>query len=435
MARSKIFTALLEESEKISKEGGNILNKVVPINKQKTLEKIPKTNKLYQAEGTGQGQDKNRTETGQEQYKSRIKTGQEQGRDRTGTRQEQYRDSIGTEQGQYRDSIEPIQKQYSNNIEKINNNKITLPKKQLQIYMWFINRGFKGIFNKPVIQKETKIAYTTIRKAIRKFEALQLMKISYNNSLKYYEYIINTQKNVNRNIIKIGTVSGQYQDSIGIGQGREQEQDRDRTETGLNNSSSSYIYKTTTTEKTEQDRDRTRIEFFKEIQTILNQNPELGYWKQKSLTAKQIAEWIKTANCNLDMMIQYLCYCRFEMLDLNFEKSKPIENVFNWFFRILERTGGYPKPKGYKSFQEKKIETERQSVKQKEKEAREIREIYECKVKAEQDKKFWNMMNDPEGNFYKKCFENLNNFQKNRSTGKSFEMSMRGVFNKIILEG
>ena len=161
----------------------------------------------------------------------------------------------------------------------------------------------------------------------------------------------------------------------------------------------------------------------------------MGYWRQKKLTAKQIIKWMEIANCDIDTMIQHLCYCRFEMVDLDFEKTKPIENVFNWFFRILEKTGGYPKPKGYKSFQEKKIEMERQIVKEKEKEACEIREIYECKVKAEQDKKFWNMMNDPEGNFYKKCFENLNDFQKNRSTGKSFEMSMRGVFNKIILEG
>ncbi len=64
---------------------------------------------------------------------------------------------------------------------------------------------------------------------------------------------------------------------------------------------------------------------------------------------------MKTAECNLENMIQYLCYCRFEMVDLGMEESKPVKNVFNWFFKILERTGSYSKPKGYKSYWEKQI--------------------------------------------------------------------------------
>ena len=160
----------------------------------------------------------------------------------------------------------------------------------------------------------------------------------------------------------------------------------------------------------------------------------MGYWRQKKLTAKQIIKWMEIANCDIDTMIQHLCYCRFEMVDLDFEKTKPIENVFNWFFRILEKTGGYPKPKGYKSFREKKIEAERQIVKQKEKEAQEIRELHQRKIKAEQDKKFWDMMNDPEGELFKKCFEKINSFQKRKPAGKGFEISMRSIFDKITLE-
>jgi len=106
-------------------------------------------------------------------------------------------------------------------------------------------------------------------------------------------------------------------------------------------SSSSYIDKTTTKGN---------------IESILSSNPELGYWRNKGLTEKQIDQWMKTAKCSLENMIQYLCYCRFEMVDLNLEESKPVENVFNWFFKMLERTGSYPKPKGYKSHQEKQIE-------------------------------------------------------------------------------
>ena len=63
------------------------------------------------------------------------------------------------------------------------------------------------------------------------------------------------------------------------------------------------------------------------------------------------------------------------MLNLDFEKSKPIKNVFNWFFRMLEKTSGYPKPKGYKSFHEKTIEMELKIIQEKEKEAQKFREM------------------------------------------------------------
>ncbi len=134
-------------------------------------------------------------------------------------------------------------------------------------------------------------------------------------------------------------------------------------------------------------------------------------------------------------MIQYLCYCRFEMVDLGVEESKPIKNVFNWFFKIIEKTGSYPKPKGYKSHEEKQLETEREIVAQRKKEAQEAKELYQAKIKAEQDKKFWNMMNDPGSDLYKQCFDCLNPFaKKQHTTGKGFEMSMRATFDSLTLE-
>jgi len=151
----------------------------------------------------------------------------------------------------------------------------------------------------------------------------------------------------------------------------------------------------------------------------------------KRLTSKQIIAWMKTADCSLNTIIQYLCSCRFEMVDLDFEKSKPIENVFNCFFKILEKTGGYPKPKDYKSFQDKKITIERELIEKQENESLELKKLYQRKIEAEQDKKFWSMMSEPEGKLYKKCFEELNNFQKKKNKGKAFEMSMKDIFKKL----
>jgi len=184
----------------------------------------------------------------------------------------------------------------------------------------------------------------------------------------------------------------------------------------LFNSSSLYIETTT----------------IKKIEIALNNHPEFGYWRQKGLTSKQIEQWIKTTNCSVEIIIQYLCYCRFEMVDLGVEESKPIKNVFNWFFKIIEKIGSYPKPKGYKSHEEKQLEVEREIVTQRKKEAQEAKELYQGKIEAEQDKKFWNMINDPGSDIYKQCFDALNSFAKKQpTTGKGFEMSMRAAFNSL----
>ena len=193
-----------------------------------------------------------------------------------------------------------------------------------------------------------------------------------------------------------------------------------RAVTGTDTISSSIFIKTTTN---------------KDIDKILQYEPELGYWRQKGLTAKQIENWMQQANCSLENMIQYLCYCRFEMVDLGLEDSKPVKKVFDWFFRILERTGAYPKPKGYKSYQQKQLESERQLVEQKEKEAREAEELYRRKVQADQDKKFWDMMNEPEGDLYKQCYDSFSSFQKKHTSGKAFELAMRAAFDNLIEKG
>jgi hypothetical protein len=169
-----------------------------------------------------------------------------------------------------------------------------------------------------------------------------------------------------------------------------------------------------------------------EIDTVLTNYPELGYWRQKGLTEKQINLWMKTAECSLENMIQYLCYCRFEMVDLGMEESKPVKNVFNWFFKILERTGSYPKPKGYKSHREKQIDQEKQIVEQRAEEIRELKEIRHQKWQQQRDLEFEDIMADPECDLYKQCLGSLNEFSKKRKNTKGFEISMRAAFDKVF---
>jgi hypothetical protein len=143
---------------------------------------------------------------------------------------------------------------------------------------------------------------------------------------------------------------------------------------------------------------------------------------------------MKVADCSFETMLQYLCWCRFDMVDLDQEKKKPIDNVFNWFFRIIEKTGGYPRPKGYKSHADKQIETERFLCEEQEKKIRELKELAQKKWEQEREIGFWKMMNDKEGELYKKCFEQLNDIEKRKAAmgGKVFELGMRRGFDKII---
>ena len=228
--------------------------------------------------------------------------------------------------------------------------KIILSKRQFVVYNFLIQNQYQGIFNKPFIEKVTGVSYGTISDIIRKFKKLNILIINYNKHAKVYHYKINTKIDINQPNFSheleakpLAISSQRYSNGFPI----------------PSLYSSSNYNKTTTT--------------LKKINLQINENLELGYWKQKKITAKQITQWMKLADCNLDTIVQYLCYCRFEMLDLDFENSKPIKNVFNWFFRILEKTGGYPKPKGYKSFHEKTIEMKLKIIQ--EKEAQKFREI------------------------------------------------------------
>jgi hypothetical protein len=186
------------------------------------------------------------------------------------------------------------------------------------------------------------------------------------------------------------------------------------------NSSSSFLKKTTTW-----------------LDNELATNPELGYWRQKGLTAKQIQNWIKEAGCDPELMIQYLCYCRFEMIDLGLEKSKPIHNVFNWFWKIIEKTCSYPQPQGYKSFQEKQIEEKTKLLERKKAEIEKIEKVERELAEAEIEEQFRKMMADPESEQYQRCFERLSAlFQKRaRKGGRAFEDAMRKEFKEEWKKG
>lgn len=173
-----------------------------------------------------------------------------------------------------------------------------------------------------------------------------------------------------------------------------------------------------------------------EIEALLCGHPEFGYWRQKGLTAKQVGSWIKTAGVSLSTMASYLCWCRFDMVENDFEAKKPVNNVFNYFFKVLERSGGYPKPENYVSFEDKRLSEEREAAEHAAGLAKEAEMIYRERLESEQAARFWNMMGLPDSEMYKKCLEALPEMfrLKARKSGTAFETAMRQAFDRLMEE-
>lgn len=281
---------------------------------------------------------------------------------------------------------------------------VSLSTAHSQIYLWLKKRGATGTFTHPEIKNALSMPLITVRVSIKRLQALKILELHYDRCHKILAYKMDFSIPVSLSK-NIGIVSESYQYHNVI--------------VSAPNNSSSLFKKPTTFD----------LEF--EFQ----QNPEMGYWRQKALTAKQIGEWCKTVKCTPAQIIDYLSYCRYEMVDLNVEETKPVKTVVNWFYKILEKTGSYPKPKGYMSFGEKRLEEQRALLAQRENEAKAAEELYRKKIELEQDKAFWEMMNNTESELYKKCYTRLNDFIKNRPKGKSFEMSMRKTFVDLMEEG
>ena len=175
------------------------------------------------------------------------------------------------------------------------------------------------------------------------------------------------------------------------------------------------------------------------VQGVLNSDPELGYWREKGLTAKQVEAWMGEFDLGLESMIQSLCHCRFAMVDLGMEENKPVENVFNWFYSILKRSGYYGPPKGYKSFRQIQIEREHLLLEEKEKQIEQLRAIRKRREEQEFALTFEEMMSQPEGDLFQQCFELLTKEQKKgaQSLGKKgriFEEMMREMLAKHLEE-
>ncbi|MFP4421630.1 MAG: hypothetical protein ACLFRG_13915 [Desulfococcaceae bacterium] len=297
-------------------------------------------------------------------------------------------------------------------------NELNLSKRQKEVFHFLVSVGDHAFIQATHASQVTGIPLPTIRKILRDFRD--------KNILNYKRYQQGGKKGIVYKLnpeVKEDVLAAAEKDAVTISVINPSVT---RSVTTHNSSSSFSLQNKTTTAP----------EGFGEIQKALQTHPEMGYWRQKGLTEKQVAEWMKVADCGLDRMMAYLSYCRFEMVELDLERTKPIHDVFNWFFKILERSGQYRKPKGYQSHLERKLEAERQAVEEKKRQIEALKALKREQWEQAQEMEFWEMLNDPEGDLYQKCFSKLNNFDRKRARkgGKAFEMAMRRAYDQMVDE-
>ena len=298
-----------------------------------------------------------------------------------------------------------------------------MSKNQITIFSFLIDNKSR-ITTLETISNRTGVPYGTVRGVIRKLvqkKCLSPPQRYRDGAAQGFSYNVDEEVCQQFKNHKYYRQSGGHYDEQSIGQSNRQSDEQTVCQTGkqtvcLISSSSSLIKKPTTW-----------------LDDELAKNLELGYWRQKGLTSKQIQNWIDSTGCDPDLIIQYLCYCRYELVDLGLEESKPVNNALNWFFKIIEKNCSYPKPKGYKSFPERQIEEKTRLLEKKRAEVEELKNIERALAEAEIKAKFLEMMAQPDSDLYKKCFDGLNDFEKKRSHkgGQVFEAAMLRVLKEM----
>jgi len=159
--------------------------------------------------------------------------------------------------------------------------------------------------------------------------------------------------------------------------------------------------------------------------------PEMGYWREKGLTEKQISTWVEMTGIKREILLQCLDHCRFEMVELGMEASKPVRDVRAYFYRVIDKAGYYPSAKEYKPFEEIQLDREKAIIAEREGRLTELREIQEKKKAQELEIRFLEMMSDPKCELYKQCWNHVNAFEKKKGGG-TLERAMQLALGEIM---
>jgi hypothetical protein len=166
-------------------------------------------------------------------------------------------------------------------------------------------------------------------------------------------------------------------------------------------------------------------------------DPYLVFWVEKGLTAKKIQLWMNEFSLSSSLLLDFLKWAKFDLVDNDKAKSVKQDDFQAWFYGALKK-GGYSKPANYKSHHQILIEQEAQELERMKAELKTLSELRKEKRRLTLEIEFERMMADPEGDLYKRCFEHFPSIQKTRyrspskQVGPSFEKEMKWSLEKIM---
>lgn len=154
--------------------------------------------------------------------------------------------------------------------------------------------------------------------------------------------------------------------------------------------------------------------------TIDLREPELLWWADQGLTAKQIESWLDQFEMAPEELAQALRFARYDIVEIrNESQAEPIEKPLNWFFITLKKSGHYQRPKNYKSvFELRAEELEEQQRRD---------EIARKKIlDAEIEVKFRELMSDQKSPLFLELFSFVGEFA--RDDRFVLEIEMKRLF-------
>ena len=117
----------------------------------------------------------------------------------------------------------------------------------------------------------------------------------------------------------------------------------------------------------------------------LTSHPEYSFWRQQGLAQKQIESWKSEFELSEELLDTYLRWASWAIDAENKkgDEGKKIESPQNWFYHMLKRTGAYPKPVDYVSYEEKKLIAQREALEEKERIAKQQAELHTRELELE----------------------------------------------------
>lgn len=160
------------------------------------------------------------------------------------------------------------------------------------------------------------------------------------------------------------------------------------------------------------------------LSTTNSSDPEFGYWADLGVTEKQLLNWEEEFQMTRSEILQFLRYCRYDLL--NNPDRQEVKSPQNWFYKTVRKVGAYPKPEGYKSLQELKIERERKEIEEMEKQAQELAELRRKKQIAALDLRFQKILTE-EGDEYHALLAEVKDLAREVG-GRVLELALRTKF-------